>query len=165
MFLRVRFVRSACAYPDRNALVAQGARCSCVALGLLYRPMSGCTDSWAPLLQRRQLNAREWPHLSIALMGRSAMDEYRRAQTFSLCTLRLCALCVEFGFGDRPCERVMCLEKLNPIGRLHRHSPLFRMQWQPFSVARASPALRAPMQGLSASEGSAFSVSQKQLRE
>jgi hypothetical protein len=55
--------------------------------------------------------------------------------------LFLCVLCVSvdsvsnFGFENRPCERVMCLEKINPIGRLYRHSPLFRMQWQLFSLA------------------------------
>ena len=37
----------------------------------------------------------------------------------------------------------MCLEKLTPIGRLHRHSPLFRMQWQSFSVVLSENSIGA----------------------
>jgi hypothetical protein len=39
----------------------------------------------------------------------------------------------------------MCLEKLSPIGRLHRYSPLFRMQWQSFSVALSENPIRAAL--------------------
>jgi len=37
----------------------------------------------------------------------------------------------------------MCLEKLSPIGRLYRHSPLFRMQWQSFSVVLSENSIGA----------------------
>jgi hypothetical protein len=166
--LRVRFVRSAalrvCAYPDRNALVAQGARRCCGALGLLYRPMSRYTDSWAPFIAA-PLPALDDSAGAVCAI-RSAMDEYRRAQTFSLCTL--CTLCRASGL--RPFEQSalggerISLQKFLSIDHQPRQLPLFRMQWQPFSFARASPARRAPLQGLSASEGSVFRQSEATAR-